>query len=114
MNGSIYPEKMDEASRLLFNQLFVRCDMVEETGVLSGKNIHISPVWRGVDRPNTGGWGLPMHERKLAERLQRAITSGDAFCEVTLKTDIYGKTYVGAVSALYSKELESDLRKLGY
>jgi hypothetical protein len=107
--------KMDEASRILFNQLFSHCELTENRSSIDPRfALSIHPIWNGVDRPNGGGWGLPVSDRLLAERLRRAIISGDAFAYVEIHTDVNGQTYVCAPYMIWSGAMDEDLKKLGY
>lgn len=76
----------------------------------------VGPVWKGVDRPYTGGIGLPNSPsgRALAQRLKKAIEAGAVFKPSGVKTDINGKTYVEAHAGVIGRTLNADLRRLGF
>jgi len=71
----------------------------------------VHPVWRGVDRPDAGGWLVP---KKYVDRLRRAILAGAACPNPVIKTDVDGKTYVHWDLAVMGKYINSDLKKLGF
>ncbi len=74
-------------------------------------NVH----WKGVDRPNTGGYSMPLHHRGLAARLKTAIESGKIWIqEPKFATDIYGKTYVAAALKIRMRCCNADLKRLGF
>ena len=106
--------KMDEESRILFNQLFSHCEIIENRVSDPRFALSIRPVWMGVDLPNGRGWGLPLTDRLLAERLRRAIISGAAFAFVEVRNDVNGKSYVCAPYMIWSRAMDEDLKKLGY
>ena len=74
----------------------------------------VEPIWKGVDRPNVGGWALGLQHRALAERLCRAVRSGAAFGDVTVKVDVNGQSYVNAQHLVMGRHMNADLRRLGY
>lgn len=76
----------------------------------------VGPVWKGVDRPYTGGVGLPNSPsgRALAQRLKKAIEAGVAFKPEGVQTDANGKTYVVAHAGVIGRRLSADLRRLGF
>jgi hypothetical protein len=73
----------------------------------------VEPIWSGVDRPNTGGWGLG--SEKLSRRLERAIRAGAVCLNPTVATDVNGKTYVSCQrTTVMSKRANADLKRLGF
>jgi len=77
-------------------------------------DLSVCPIWKGVDRPNVGGWGMLPKHRALATRLFRAIQDGAAFSDVTLKVDVNGKTYINASHLVLGRHMNADLKRLGY
>ncbi|WP_046867127.1 hypothetical protein [Microvirga massiliensis] len=86
--------------------------LVEEDHELGG--FLISAVWRGVDRPNTGGIGLPGKDAKLVPLVEKAMRDGAFWSHAAIATDVNGKTYVAAAAAVSGRHLKADLRRLGY
>lgn len=75
-------------------------------------SISVGVVWKGVDRPDSGGVSLRPGDRALAERLRDVIARGDAFQSVEVKTDIGGGTYMSANNRFSVVELAEDLDML--
>lgn len=73
----------------------------------------LSPV---VDRPIAGGWGFDdtPGNRKLVSRLVKAINDGVAVSSPEVKTDKFGKTYVGWDYGVIGRRMSADLKRLGY
>lgn len=114
-HSALQTRKMDTASQILFRQHFSHCEITENRDDHDPRFvISILPIWNGVDRPNVGGWGLPLKDRKLAERLRMAVISGAAFADIEKKTDVNGKTYISAPYLICSRMMNADLNKLGY
>jgi hypothetical protein len=86
--------------------------LVEEDHELGG--FLISPVWKGVDRPNTGGIGLPRRDANLVSLIEKAMRDGAFWSHAAIATDVNGKTYVAAAAVVFGKRLKADLRRLGY
>lgn len=90
--------------------------IVPKPGDLSNGPVHPGDVvvefhWEGVDRPCTFGMVcLARH----APRLVKACEAGVVFKNPTIIKDIYGKTYVEASCQVWGRQLNSDLKKLGY
>lgn len=78
------------------------------------EGIHVSPIWQGVDRPNTGGWLLSTKHQALAQRLRQAILAGVVFRSPEIVRDKAGKTYVSQVARVGGRTLNADLRRLGF
>lgn len=75
----------------------------------------VSPVWAGVDRPVSGGWGLRPDDMALAQRLAAAVRSGAALRGTpSVQTDVNGATYVQVTWHVMGRHLNADLRKIGY
>lgn len=68
----------------------------------------------GLDRPNTGGWGLGPKHAKLARRLAAAINAGKATGPATIATDVNGRTYVQADHKINGRTMNADLKRLGF
>ena len=77
-----------------------------------GAYVSVHPVWHGVDRPNSGGWGVK--DRKMARRLAAAIEAGVVAVPLGVETDINGKTYVDTDSRVLARMMNADLRRLGF
>lgn len=76
--------------------------------------ITVSPIWNGVDRPCSGGWGLKATHQKLAARLALAIERGVVCVNPVIKTDIYQQTYVSYDCTVRGRCLNADLKALGF
>ena len=115
MIAGIRRGKMDEASRILFNKHFYRAEIVRipADGDMP-EHLSVHAIWTGVDRFDVGGWTVGKNDVVLAERLQRAIIAGAAFCDIQILTDKNGQTYVGATSVILGRKMNADLRKLGF
>jgi hypothetical protein len=83
---------------------------------VGNEDIFIRPIWSGVDRPDTGGWSVRLSDRKLAERLAKAILAGVVCGGGSIKTDNGGKTYVGGFKTphILGRTMNADLKKLGF
>ena len=88
----------------------------EVTITITDGEIDIQPLWNGVDRPFTFGWMLKdkPSNRKLAERLKKAILAGVILTHPSIQTDIYKKTYVSHNVTVHGRRLNSDLKRLGF
>lgn len=74
----------------------------------------VVPIWNDVtDRPFTGGYSCG-ENRSIAERLKRAMLAGAAFDNVSIETDINGKTYISADLQLRMRCANADLARMGY
>ncbi|MEW1938799.1 hypothetical protein AB0331_15680 [Dietzia maris] len=78
------------------------------------KNFVVSPDWSafGVDRPIS--FGVVVSNRKVAERLARAIEDGAVYPFKEILTDVNGQTYVGAGHNVLARCMNADLTRLGY
>lgn len=72
----------------------------------------VRPVWSGTDRTDGSGWILG--NRRTAERLRTAVLAGAVFHNISVGTDVNGRTYVKATSRVMAKYANADLRRLGY
>ncbi len=90
---------------------FARIDtMFNET------SITVTPMFRGVDRPQGYGMGFPNTPagRRLAERYRRYLKSGEAFPGLHVKTDVNGKTYAFYSLTILGRTANADLKRLGF
>lgn len=88
----------------------VRVDVTEDED-----GLHVTPVWSGVDRPDSFGWRLRTGEHKLASRLVRAILAGVVFDNPDIAVDTSGKTYVTWDRChVIGKYMNANLRQLGF
>lgn len=78
--------------------------------------ISVVPVWSNVDRPTSHSWGFfdTPARRKLTERFKRAMLAGVVFRNPRISTDIYGKTYAEYECTVWAKQLNADLKRLGF
>jgi hypothetical protein len=67
----------------------------------------------GVTRPRSYGISCG-NNRRLADRLARAVDAGVVMIDPEVRTDIYGGTYVSSTSVVSGKRLNADLKRLGY
>ena len=74
--------------------------------------VSVTPVWTGVDRPRSGGWLVK--DRRMARRLAAAITAGVAAVPLGVRTDVNGKTFMDTDSRVLGRQMNADLRRLGY
>lgn len=74
--------------------------------------VEVSPIWAGVDRPNTGGWIVK--DQRTADRLALAISAGAAYKNPTVKVDNDGRTYVSGAEQVRGRCANADLKALGY
>ncbi len=91
---------MDRKSQKLFAAHFSHCEVKEEKhdGTSDGRDyLMISPIWKGVDRPDVSGYSVPITPigARLAKRLKRCIESGAAFSKVDLPlaNEIHHRTF---------------------
>ena len=88
--------------------------IVEKSEDGIGSYYLVSPVWTGVDRPNTGGYSCGRN-LSLARRLQTAIASGKLWLkEPQKKIDVNGNSYVCADIKISMRRANSELQKLGF
>ena len=74
----------------------------------------VVPVWDTVvDRPSSGGYSCG-ENRSIATRLKKAMLAGDAFNNVSIETDINGKTYISADLTLRMRCANADLAAMGH
>jgi len=98
----------------MFSKLWARAETTEDAD-----GIHVMTWWSGLplDRPCTGGWALGVanaKNRKLAERLARAINAQKAHADPVVATDVNGKRYVNARALVWGRRMNADLKRLGY
>jgi hypothetical protein len=105
---------MTDSNEEIFQNHFDHVEIIESDDGLGNACLHISPFWKGVDRPNTGGWLLPLKKRSLAERLKRAIEAGVVYKRLVKTNDIYGQTYISTGVPILVRTMNADLKKLGY
>lgn len=65
-----------------------------------------------VDRPETHGYVCT--NRKIAERLARAIEAGAVFTVTGVGTDVNGRTFLLYSSRVLGRMMNADLRRLGF
>ena len=82
---------------------------------VSPERIEVSYYWEGekIDRPSVGAMSCGSN-RKLAERLKRAVDAQKVHLNPQIKTDINGKSYVSATITVNGRSLNADLKRLGY
>lgn len=90
----------------------VSVEVTESRGGME-RGWNVSPIWADVDRPNVGGYGVGPN-RKLAERLKRAIEAGVVYYDAQVKVDVNGATYVQANSRVLGRIMNADLKRLGF
>ncbi len=83
------------------------------SGVIHGGFIVHSTVTLPVDRPTLHGISAGQN-RKLADRLARAIDAGAVWTFDRIATDVNGKTFVVADCAVMGRRLHADLKRLGF
>lgn len=66
-----------------------------------------------LDRSRTFGISTGSNKR-LADRLARAINDGAVFYNPVIKSDVAGNTYVSADRRVMGRYLNADLKRLGY
>ena len=66
-----------------------------------------------LDRPRTSGISVG-NNRKLGERLVRAINAGVVFYDICVRSDIHGQTYVAKSCRVSGRTLNADLNRMGY
>lgn len=70
-----------------------------------------------VDRLFIQGWSLGKTSKKtlaLASRLINALRAGMVFEPYEVKRDVYGRTYISAMTKIRGRYLNADLRRLGF
>lgn len=100
--------RMDDTSRTLFVKHFSHVTIVADKD-----HFVVTPVWKDVDRPIVGGISVGSNE-KIGKRTQSAMESGSAFCQIEVKTDANGATYISTTDLLMGRTLNADLVKLGF
>lgn len=79
----------------------------------------VKVIWSGpepLDRPDVGGWLFNHNQRKLAERLVKAINSGVVFKNPRVVKDIHGATYVEAEQTqfFHKRHMNKALQAVGF
>lgn len=80
-------------------------------------SLSVEPTWDapgGLDRPTSGGYGLRITHRALADRLAAAMMAGVVYANPTVAVDVNGATYVASTPTVMGRRLNADLRRLGY
>jgi len=79
-------------------------------------SLYVEVTWTGVelDRPSTGGICVKKTDRKLAERLKRAIEAQVVHVNPKVVKDLFQQTYVQSDCRVMGRRLNADLRRLGY
>jgi hypothetical protein len=85
-----------------------RVDMVPHAWPEEG-SVKVTPIWKGVDRPQGTSVSLRPQDHQLAIRLRDLILSGNAYGTVEVRTDRNNKTYMSAEHRFSVTELEADL-----
>ena len=80
---------------------------------VNGRHLVIPLFDAKVDRPFTGGYSCG-ENRSIAERLKKAMLAGDAGDNISVETDINGKTYVSADLTLRMRCANADLTAMGH
>lgn len=90
-------------------------DFVEIVENVKEDFVSVQPHWKGVDRPNTGGYTVSLKHKPLALRLKIALESGALWIqEPKIATDVNGKTYVNADIKILMRKCNSELKRLGF
>lgn len=100
-----------------YTPTLARVEVAEETDALMGKTfLTVWPMWRLSDGTEDRGFGYGVgNNRRLAERLVRAMEAGAVFYNVAERVrDADGSHYVGASSHVMGRYMNADLRRLGY
>lgn len=73
--------------------------------------VNVSPVWEGVDRPEAMSWSV---QKKLVDRLVRALLAGAVCTHPRVCKDFAGKTYVDHGVTVRGRAMNADLKRLGF
>ena len=76
--------------------------------------ITVEVTTTGLDRAHVHAWGLRANHGPLAERLARAIRAGAVLTNPVVKTDIHGHTYLSTQSQVLGRNLNADLKRIGF
>src|SRR4051812_6638327 len=104
MNYYMYMDTAD-TFRKHFSHVMVRED---------GDSLCVAVIWKNVDRPDVGGWGLKKSHRSLANRLAAALATERIHANAEVKTDVNGQTYVSSHPPILGRKLNADLKRLGF
>lgn len=75
--------------------------------------LEVCQIWEGVDRAYVCGYSAGMNA-KLAQRLKKAMEDGVAYPFVKIAKDVHGKTYAETKYNVLARNMNSELKKLGY
>jgi hypothetical protein len=78
-------------------------------------SLTVWPEWRGIalDRPRGHGISCGTN-RKLVDRLVKAVEAGAVYVDVTVAEDVNGKSYPDYHCKVLGRTLNADLKRLGY
>jgi len=80
----------------------------------TGEYFLVSPIWCGVDRPNSGGYSTGKN-LKLALRFMKFLQSGSAWSsEPEVCVDVNKQTYVNASLKISTRILNAELKRLSF
>lgn len=88
------------------------------TGIIvrqDGSDLSVWPVWTapGIEGDlNRSGYAVK--DRKMADRLAKAIMAGAVYYDESVKYDVNGDPYVSASSRVLGRTMNADLRRLGF
>jgi hypothetical protein len=105
-------EAIKQSQQALFQQHFSHVERTRD----SAGNLTLRPIFKGVDRANGHGMSLGKGRSALvlAERLERAMKSGATCPDLTIRTDVNGKTYMSYGVNIMGRWLNADLKRLGF
>jgi hypothetical protein len=107
---------MDEGSKQIFVRHFSHCNVEtkeELIGTVKHNFISVTAMWKGVDRPIGFCWSVGENQM-LANRLKNAVESGAVFCDLEVRTNKFGETYVSATNLILGRKMNANLKHLGY
>lgn len=90
---------------------------VVQRGDDGGESIIVTPVWEGVDRPESSSYSVGPNtpaKMKLAHRFAAAFESGKLTQDAVKKIDVCGNTYISYSKTLYMRQLHSELKRIGF
>jgi hypothetical protein len=90
----------------------VEIKLVEDSTI--PPHIAVTPFWKGVDRSQGCGWGIPIKKPQLAERLRKAIESGRLYDHVEVRTDSAGLTFMDAGHPIVGRRMNASLTEMGF
>lgn len=91
--------------------LFYRVEIV-----VTQTEIGVYPYAEGIplDRRRMIGFVMSFRKRKLAERLKLAIEAGVVFTDLSVATDVNGRTYLACNRTVQARTANADLKRLGF